>query len=1409
MAIASAPPALAARTAGFKVGAAVESFTPPAAGTAAVGPGCGPAAGSTFTGRRLFAFEEPYVDLRHDGHYDLGDPFLDCNHNGRWDGNFLGGGGNTPRYYDHVADEVGARALVVSNGRHSVAIEAVDQEGLFNVYADRIRRLVAARGIRIDSIQISATHDESAPDSLGLGGPSQASSGTNGYFVDYLVRQAAKAIEDAYRARRPARIRYAQAQEPANLRQCWSSYPYIDDQLMPTLQAVGYDGRVIATLAGVSQHTESLGFNGGTQLDDGFTLNAENDWITSDWPHFFRDRVEHHYGGVAVELAGSVGSVETPEVFSGLISRVPKQYLDASHPAGCRTLFGASGAQTPLGYFEETARLGRDLAAAVARAVDTRSSWSRSNTIWAQTSDVCLPVDNVLFKAAALGGVFAQRPAYLPGCKLISAPVLPTGQTFGTSIKTEVAAWRIGDGEFIGLPGEVFPFTYLRGPVGPADMNYPRYPLPPWPIPHMDARYRFFDGLDNDMVGYIFPRGNDAGVPGDHPLKNPTASGTDRFGCGHSDDSEAVSAKAADKLGEALVAILDRHGHPEAVEQGRYVLPDGRLSRNPQGTTDTIKCTGANTRFAADGPAVAVWEPGRGVVAAARWLDLGGRPQAVPDRNTRGYLDARGRRHWLDVFADITGQPASVRPAGPHAATAAVQGAAPAFSAHGSVEQVYVTGVAGGAHMLLLNRAGRRIAVGRADALGGLLFRKVRPGRGYRVRLVAGGAESGPLTVLSTAPPPPSTTIYNQAVPSSGYGYLTTRDGIKLAYYVHPPQDVLTAVPGLSSFHLRLPVHPPYPTLIEYSGYGYADPAGPQNGIAILGNLMGFAVVDVNMRGTGCSGGAYDFFEPLQNLDGYDVIETVARQPWVLHHKVGMLGISYGGISQLFTAQTDPPDLAAIAPLSVIDQTQTTLYPGGILNTGFAVAWAADRQHDALPASPNGGQEWAYKRIQQGDRICRANQVLHGEAVNLRAKIRANDHYVPSVADPLAPTTFVHKIKVPVYMACQWTDEQTGGHCADLAEHFTGTRHKWFTFTNGTHVDSLDPTTYNRWCDFLQLYVAQQAPATGCAPSHVAASVIYDVAMGIQGESMPPDPIQGEPTYASALAAFDRLEAVRVLFDNGAGGARPGFPDPGFEQSWRSFPIPGTTARSWYLSSGGALAGRPPVRPGADSFTWNAHARPLTDFTGDTGSGTGGLWTATPPYKWEPPPPGSGIAFVTRPLSRDVTVVGAGAVRLWVRSSTANVDLQATISEVRPDDKETFVQNGWVRAEARKLDPRKSTLLEPVLSFRKSEFSPMPRNRFVEVTIPLYYEGHAYRSGSRIRVTITAPNGDQPIWSFSETSPRDRATIAVAYSKRMPSSLILPVIPGVAVPKGLPPCPGLRGEPCRAYVPLANPHATP
>ena len=65
--------------------------------------------------------------------------------------------------------------------------------------------------------------------------------------------------------------------------------------------------------------------------------------------------------------------------------------------------------------------------------------------------------------------------------------------------------------------------------------------------------------------------------------------------------------------------------------------------------------------------------------------------------------------------------------------------------------------------------------------------------------------------MLSDRSAPPSTKLYDQTIPAGGYGYLTTRDGTKLAINVQLPGP---ADDG------------PYPTLVEYSGYGYANPAG-------------------------------------------------------------------------------------------------------------------------------------------------------------------------------------------------------------------------------------------------------------------------------------------------------------------------------------------------------------------------------------------------------------------------------------------------------------------------------------------------------------------------------------------------------------------------------------------------------
>src|SRR5205823_12014839 len=106
--------------------------------------------------------------------------------------------------------------------------------------------------------------------------------------------------------------------------------------------------------------------------------------------------------------------------------------------------------------------------------------------------------------------------------------------------------------------------------------------------------------------------------------------------------------------------------------------------------------------------------------------------------------------------------------------------------------------------------------------------------------------------------------------------------------------------------------------------------------------------------------------------------------------------------------------------------------------------------------------------------------------------------------------------------------------------------------------------------------------------------------------TLPPDPIQEQPVYESGLSAFEAQPPIRVLFDNGAGtsptgNTTAGDPYPGFEQSFSGFPIPGTTARSWYFGAGGTLNEQKPTAEGVDSYTSDVNAVPLTDYAANTG----------------------------------------------------------------------------------------------------------------------------------------------------------------------------------------------------------------
>ena len=128
---------------------------------------------------------------------------------------------------------------------------------------------------------------------------------------------------------------------------------------------------------------------------------------------------------------------------------------------------------------------------------------------------------------------------------------------------------------------------------------------------------------------------------------------------------------------------------------------------------------------------------------------------------------------------------------------------------------------------------------------------------------------------------------------------------------------------------------------------------------------------------------------------------------------------------------------------------------------------------------------------------------------------------------------------------------------------------------------------------------------------------------------------------------------------------------------------------------------------------------------------------------------------MTEPLAADTVLAGTGSVDLWVRSSKPDVDLGVTISEVRPDGKETYVQSGWLRASQRALDEADSTELLPVQTHTRADVEPLSATDASLVRVPLYPFAHAFRAGSRIRIVVQPPGGNRPSWAFAAL-PRGR-----------------------------------------------------
>ncbi len=630
----------------------------------------------------------------------------------------------------------------------------------------------------------------------------------------------------------------------------------------------------------------------------------------------------------------------------------------------------------------------------------------------------------------------------------------------------------------------------------------------------------------------------------------------------------------------------------------------------------------------------------------------------------------------------------------------------------------------------------------------------------------------------------PDPSFYDQELPE-GFGYLTTRDGVTLSVMVRfPNQDLYGPAP--------------WPTVIEYSGYTPSDPDAPQPG-TLLANFLGFAVVGVNMRGTGCSGGVFDVFSPAQAADGYDVVETVARQPWVLHGKPGMVGLSYPGISQLYVAATKPPHLAAITPLSVIDDLYRQQWPGGIYNSGFTRAWVAMRDAE----TGGGGQAWDQARIDAGDEIARDNQLIRTQNLDFERGGRAIEHFGP-ISESRRIGTRVHRIDVPVYMTGAWQDEQTGSRFASMVDAFDSSPDMRFIGFNGHHPDGYSPMVLLRWYEFLSFHVAHRIPQVPDLIRMFAPSQFQEV-FGYDSPLEPDRFTHHGDDFVAAFAEFTAEPRVRLLFESGAGPDVIGATGHRFEVSTSSFPPPGVAPRRWWLAAGGRLADGAPTDEGVDSFVDDPDAGEMA-YSRDLLSDLNRFTRPMPEIEkdWTRFEHGHWVGYETDVLEAPLVVAGSGHVELHLRAGTDDTAVQVTITEIRPDGLEQRVQSGWHRPAHRVEDPDHSDELRVDYTFTVEDRRPLVVGEWIAFRLPIYPFAHVFRAGSRMRLSISSPGRDHPFWCF-ENPVVEGASHEVGRGGAHASSLVLPIWDEALGHSDDYPHPeALRGQPTRPIVPIAN-----
>jgi putative CocE/NonD family hydrolase len=537
----------------------------------------------------------------------------------------------------------------------------------------------------------------------------------------------------------------------------------------------------------------------------------------------------------------------------------------------------------------------------------------------------------------------------------------------------------------------------------------------------------------------------------------------------------------------------------------------------------------------------------------------------------------------------------------------------------------------------------------------------------------------------------------------------------------------------------------PFPVIVNYSGY---DP-GSIGGAAYMDDntamsvdldrtlvAAGYAVVGINARGTACSEGQFEFLARSYGEDGYDAIEWLARQPWS-NGAIGMANWSWAGMSQLATASERPPHLKAIAPgMPLGDARLDSWFPGGVPAPGFVDGWwnFLHARWDAAAASARAeGDQRCLAQVARNYQTAETNRL---PTILIRHPLR--DDYI-EIRNLAARTG---RINVPVLSMEAFQDEAVISRMGYFQETLDPSR-LWYVQTNGAH----------------DLYVAMRFR------KDLVAFFDHFVKGDANGfENTPHVQVWIEGTYRGPAEA---------MYENLA---------PGITFAHATYPLPATPL-ALALSAGGQLVAGTAGTGAADGFDYPMRGPGVNYQFGRDG--------------WEPLARDwrrGTLAYTSAPFDHNVVAYGPASADLWLTTGTADADVQVTVTEVRPDGQEMFVQRGWLRLSDRAQDAGRSTMTRPWPIDRPETMLAMVPGEPALARIEVQKFAHAFRKGSRLRLWIDTPSQ----YGGSLFAPQSVPTrITVLHDAMHPSRLVIGTVAGVAVPAALAVCGTVIHQPCR------------